>query len=320
MPVQLLYGDNNLEIDEAVRAIRTTFPSTDALVLDGASVSLPDLSEACLTAGLFDPDRLVVVRGLHERMKGNRKDSELEEIKRLLGSIPPTTTVILSSPGMPAEHVLVGAVREVGGAVKPAMIPKRADLPRWIIQRVKAHDASIDADAAELLADLAGANPVLLETEIEKLATYAGRGERITVEAVETLVGAVPQDTIFTLVDEIAAGNRGQALQLLHAQVAQASSSPIDFALYLIRMLARQVRILLRIHLGQERGRSTSQITSELKIPRYYADRYLRQARRLSKDRLIAAIEQLAALEHGLKSGTTDAATGLDILVADLCS
>jgi len=133
-------------------------------------------------------------------------------------------------------------------------------------------------------------------------------------------VGAVSQDTIFTLVDAIAAGNQRKALQLLHAQDSQASSTSIDFALYLIRMLARQVRILLRIHLGQEAGRPTGQITAELKIPHYYADRYLRQARRLSKDRLRNAFEQLAALEYGLKSGTADAATGLDLLVTELCA
>jgi DNA polymerase-3 subunit delta len=320
MPVQLLYGDNALEIDQAVRAVRQTFAGTDALVLDGPTVALSDLAEACLTAGLFDPDRLVVVRNLHERFKGKGKDGDLEEIKRLLGSIPPTTTIILASPGMAADHALVHAVREVGGAVRTFAIPKRSELPRWIVERTGAHDASIDPDAADLLAELAGANPVLLETEIEKLATYAGRGNRVTIDAVETLVGAVSNETIFTLVDAIAAGNQGRALQLLHAQTAQSSSAPVDFALYLIRMLARQIRILLRIHLGQQAGRSTGQIIAELKIPRYYADRYVRQARRLPVDRLRTAFEQLARLEYGLKSGTVDAAAGLDLLVTDLCA
>jgi DNA polymerase-3 subunit delta len=137
---------------------------------------------------------------------------------------------------------------------------------------------------------------------------------------VETLVGAVPQASIFALVDAIAAGEQAKALRLLEAQLEAASSGPIDFALYLIRMLARQVRILLGIRLGREASRSTGQITAHLKLPRYYADRYFRQASRLSKERLVASFEQLAALEYGLKSGRTDAATGLHLLVADLCS
>jgi DNA polymerase-3 subunit delta len=321
LPVQLLFGDNTLELDEAVHAVRRTFPSTDAIAFDGGSAPLSDLTEACLTVGLFDPERLVIVRNLHERIKGSRKESgEMEEIKRLLGSVPSTTTVMLVSPGMAADHPLVSAVRGIGGPVKTFNTPKRGELARWIVERAGAHHATIEREAADLLVELVGSNAILLDTELEKLATYAGEGTRITAAMVDELVGAVTQESIFTLVDAIAAGNRGKALQLLHAQLAQASSTPTDFALYLIRMLARQARILLRIHLGQEKGRRTQQIMADLNIRSYHADRYMRQAKRLSKSRLCDAFERLASLEQGLKSGTADAATGLDILVTELCS
>jgi DNA polymerase-3 subunit delta len=316
MPVTLHYGDNPLEIERAVRAVKDTFPSTDAVTFEGASVSMPDLSESCLTVGLFDPDRLVVVRSLHDRFKG--KGGDIEEIRRLLGSIPPTTTLILASPGMKEDNLLVSAVREVGGAVRAHMVPKRAELPRWIVDRARDAGVRIERDAADLLAEMIGSDPIAINTELEKLATYAEEGATITPAMVEELVGAMTQESIFTLVDAIAAGDRAKALRMLHDQLDRASSTPIDVALYLIRMLARQVRILLRIRLGQEAGRSTSQITSDVKIPRYYADRYFRQARRLSKERLQGAFEQLAALEFALKNGTADPATGLDLLVAEL--
>ena len=61
-------------------------------------------------------------------------------------------------------------------------------------------------------------------------------------------------------------------------------------------------------------------MTSELKLPRYYADRYFRQAGRLSKDRLVGAFEKLAALEQALKSGKADPSVGLELLVVDLVS
>jgi DNA polymerase-3 subunit delta len=221
---------------------------------------------------------------------------------------------------MAADHPLVAAVRSIGGSVKTFTTPKRGELPRWIAERARAHHATMERDAAELLADLVGANPVLVDTELEKVATYAGLEARITPEMVETLVGAVTQESIFTLVDAIASGNRSKALELLHAQLVQASTTPTDFALYLIRMLARQVRILLRIHLGQSKGRSTQQIMSELNIRSYHADRYIRQAKRLSTARLCDAFERLASLEYGLKSGKADAATGLDVLVTELCA
>jgi DNA polymerase III subunit delta len=319
MPVLLFRGDNTLELDEAVHAVREPFQPADVLTYEGAIVPLPNLFEACLTAGLFDPQRLVVVHDLHDRLKGPRKEGgEAAEIKRLLTDIPPTTTLLLVSGDIAAEHPLVSDVRQAGGEVRSFTTPRKQDLPRWIIARARIRDVAMDRDAAELLVELVGANTVLLESELEKLATYAGNEQRITPPMVETLVGAVTQESIFTLVDAIAESKNAQALHLLHAQLEQASSGQIDFALYLIRMLARQVRILLRIRLGQEAGRSGGQISADLKLPRYYADRYFRQARSLSKQQLIDSFEKLAALEYALKSGKADAATGLDLLIADL--
>jgi DNA polymerase III delta subunit len=118
----------------------------------------------------------------------------------------------------------------------------------------------------------------------------------------------------------VASGDRGTALRLLNDQQQRSTSSSTDFALYLVRMLARQIRILLRIHLGQEAGRTTAQIIADLKLPRYYAGRYVQQARRLPQSRLRETFDQLASFETALKSGQTDAATGLDVLVLELCS
>lgn len=320
MPVLLFHGDNTLEIDEAVRDVRTRFAPESTSLLDGSSVSLPALSEAAMTVGLFDPERLVVVTDLHERLKGRKEGEEGAAIRTLLGAVPPSTTLVLVSREMKADHALAKMAREVGVETRNFAAPSKGDLTRWILDRSRRHGAGMERDAAVLLADLAGTDPQALDTEIEKLAIYVGPEGRITPPVVEGLVGAVTQDSIFTLVDAIAGGQQAQALQLLHDQIEGSSSTPIDFALYLIRMLARQVRILLRIRLAQEAGRARREIISEAKIPPYYAERYLQQARRLSKARLIAAFDALASLEYALKSGEADAATGLDLLVTDLCA
>jgi len=320
MPLLLLHGDNALEIDEAARSAREPFQEADTLTYDGSTVSLGQLSEACRTAGLFDPQRLVIVHRLHERLKGAKKEGDTEEIRLILLSLAPTTTLLLLSPDMAGDHPLVQYVREAGGRVRTFSLPRKSDLTGWIVERVKKHGGSIDRDAAELLGHLVGANAVALNMEVQKLTTYAGEGKRIAPPTIELLVGAVTQDSIFTLVDAVASGDRAQALSLLHRQIEESSGTPTDLALYLIRMLARQVRILLRIRLGQQAHRSQSQIVSDLKLPRYYAGRYFQQAKRLPQERLKGAFEQLAALEYGLKSGRVDPTTGLDLLIVDLCA
>lgn len=320
MPVILLCGDNLVDLEDALHAVRARFNSADIMAFDGSSGSLLPVVEAGRTAGLFDPERLVVVDDLHERARGTKRDATLQEILALVADIAPTTTLLLVSREMAPDHPLLELVKGAGGAVRTFPAPARGEVSRWIGRRARIRGISIEPDAAELLADLAGGNTVRLDTELEKLATYAGPETVITTRMVDLLVGAVPRESIFALVDAIAAGHQSEALRLLHAQLAQASAQPVDVALYLIRMLARQTRILLRIRLGTRAGKSTSQLTRELALPRYYADRYFRQARRLEEGRLAASFEHLAAFEYALKSGRADPLTGLNLLVTQLCA
>jgi DNA polymerase III subunit delta len=319
MPLHLFFGDNHLEIDDALDELRRPFETADVLNFEGALVPVSTLSEACLTAGLFDPHRLVIVRDLHLRIRvGQKEGGETEELARVIASVSPTTTLVLLDKDIAGDHQLVQMVRGEGGEVRSFSTPKKYDLPRWLIGRARQRNVVVEHSAAELLVDLVGANTLALESELDKLTTYAGPGERLTPAMVEELVGAVTQDSIFALVDAIAAGNEAKALRLLHAQLDRTSSGPVDFALYLIRMLARQMRILLRIKVGKESGRSNSQLVAELKLARYYTDRYFNQANRLSKERLIGSFELLAALEHALKQGKAEPFSGLDLLVAEL--
>ncbi len=318
MPIRLLSGDNHLEIDDALHAIRGAFDQIGVLTFDGLNVPFPSLSEACRTAGLFDPERLVIVNGLHLRLKGAHKESEAEQIRELLGSIVPTTTIVLVEKDMPADHALVADVRAAGGQMRHFATPKARELPAWLRQRSVSLGVSMEPAAAELLAELVGTNPLQLESEIGKLATFAGPGQRVTPMMVETLVGAASQDTIFSLVDAIAGRDAARALDLMRRHM-ESAGNPIEFAMYLVRMLARQVRILLRIRLAQDAGRSRGDIVTQLRLPRYFADRYFRQASQLSTERLRGTFEQLAALEHRLKSGRAEPGSALDLLVAEMC-
>jgi DNA polymerase III subunit delta len=319
LTVLLFHGDNALEMGEATRVMRERFNAADVLVFDGPTVSTADLSEACLTAGLFDPERLVIVHDLHERLKVARKDtSGTVEVVQVIQDVAPTTTLLLLSPDAATDDPLLRAVRDIGGEVRAFITPRKPALPRWIVTRARYSGATIDPAAAELLADLIGGNTVMLESELGKLSAYAGV-EKITPAMVDSLVGQVTQESIFALVDAIAAGDKGRAFKLLHTQLNSASSAPMDFALYLIRMLARQMRILLGVRLGLQAGKSQSQLISDLRLPRYYADRYFRQARRIPQEQLVDSFERLAALDQALKTGKADAGTGLDMLVAELC-
>jgi len=319
VPLLLLLGDSTVEIETELRAVRARFHPADVVTIDVGEGPLSAVAEAAATAGLFDPERLVIVHGLQLKLKGLKAEApEADDYRRLLSAIAPTTTLLLLAPGIKEDHVLNAIVRSVGGQVKAFNLPRPRELPGWIVQRARQREINVEPSAASLLADLIGPDTVMLDSELEKLGTFAGQDGPITAEMVGELTGQVTQATIFALIDAIVDGRRAQAYGLLQDQLDRKSDGPIPAALGIIRMIARQLRILLRINVALAARTPKSRIIADLKLPSYYADRYFKQASRFSIDRLRLAFEDLAQLEFDLLSGKKDPGTGLDVFVAEL--
>src|SRR5581483_5929298 len=135
-----------------------------------------------------------------------------------------TTTLLLLCRDMPPDHALAAVAKKAGGEVRVFSTPKRADLPRWAAARSRKAGVVMDRQAADLLIELAGQNVLQLQSEIDKLVTYAGERQEITPSMVETLVGAVTQESVFALVDAIAVGDRAKALDLMRSQMETAGT------------------------------------------------------------------------------------------------
>ncbi|MGH2448197.1 MAG: DNA polymerase III subunit delta [Chloroflexota bacterium] len=315
MPTLLFYGDNRLELDEALHTLRDRLDEVDAVSLD-PDVALSELAAASQTAGLFAARRLITVRGLHKRWR-TITDEVAADLRPVLENVAETTTLLLREDGMRGDHALVRVVRQAGGEARGFSIPRPTSLPAWLIKRAANQGAQLDPAAAQLLVDLAGDDPTLLSSELEKLITYSA-GETVDSAAVSRLVGATPRDSIFKLIDSVYLGEAKSALRLLTEQREATSSDAVGFALYLVRMMARQTRILLQLRFAQEAGRSPRQAADDLHLPSFAQGRYLQQAERFTVDRLAGGLEDLAALEHVLKTGRVEPAAGLDLLVAEL--
>ena len=119
--------------------------------------------------------------------------------------------------------------------------PKDRELPGWIQQRAANMAGSLSAQATQMLADLIGPDLRLLDLEIQKLLLYAD-GRQVVAEDVLALVSRAREVNIFDLVDSVGRRETDRALKLLH-QMLDDNVAP----LYLLAMLARQVRILLQV-------------------------------------------------------------------------
>src|SRR5436853_634585 len=153
-----------------------------------------------------------------------------------------------------------------------------------------------------------------LVNELSKLASYVGRGGRVTPQEVELLVQDGQEQNLFAFIDELSARRRGAALQGLHRLFADGQA-----ATYILFMVARQVRILLGVKdLAAQRMRPDD-IAAQLGQRPFVVRKALDQARGFSGDELARLHDRVLELDHASKTGRIEAETGLEMLVVELC-
>ena len=163
-----------------------------------------------------------------------------------------------------------------------------------------------------LLAELVGTDLRLIDQEIEKLLLYAGE-RPITRDDVRALVSRARETSIFDLVDCVGRREADQALRLLHRMLDEG-----EHPLYLLTMLARQVRILIQVsELGAQRL-SENEIASRVKLHPYVVKKGLAQARSFTMAQLEAAHQRVLETDWAIKTGQMEDVLALDMLVVDL--
>jgi DNA polymerase-3 subunit delta len=275
---------------------------------------------------------MIIVHGLLSRLDPTRgargqetsgeeqpdwKRDFLAGLSAYLPNLPPFARLIfVETRTLPASHPILRLAKTEGeeerAFVRQFRLPKDRDLPPWIRQRALDHGGNISREAASLLAALVGSDLRSLDQEIDKLLLYAD-GRPVDAEDVRTLVSRARDTNIFALVDSVGRRQTDRALRLLHGLLDDGEAP-----LYLLAMLARQVRILIQVSELRDEGLSQHEIASRLKLHPYVVEKGLAQARNFEMSQLEAAHQRLVETDWAIKTGKTEDVLALDLLVMEL--
>ena len=195
--------------------------------------------------------------------------------------------------------------------------PDARTLPGWLQSYARSRNIAIDGRAVQTLADFVGPNLRQLDNELEKLATYAGR-RPITGEDVKLLVSDASEALIWDLTDALSQRNGRRAMQSLY-ELRKGDANPF----YLLTMVARQYRIMLKVKAAMHRVRNSGSGGSEFDLAKiteekpYSVKKAMAQANNYSLAELIAIMNRLLEADYAMKTGA-DPETEIDVLIAEL--
>jgi DNA polymerase III subunit delta len=315
-----------------LNTVTLTGTQTDAGDLLGQASMMPFLSER----------RLVIVPGylaqLDKRMAASKsaESAAFGEAARLLeglAELPDFSDLVFVDEKVDKRRPLWKGftlpgqnerkIPGLGDLVKAGMItleshgtPDARALPGWIQQRAKAKQITVQPQAIQLLAAYVGPNLRQLDNELDKLSLYA-HGRAITGEDVNLLVSDASEAMIWSLTDALSQRNGRGAMRAL-GQLRHNDAN----AFYLLTMIARQYRIMLKVKDAMQRsgpGANEVEIAKQLGEKPYPVKKAMQQSTQYSQAHLTAVMERLLEADYAMKTGT-DPDTEMDVVVAELCT
>jgi DNA polymerase-3 subunit delta len=122
---------------------------------------------------------------------------------------------VLEVKSWPANTRLAKAVAQSGLPIE-CKVPAAPRLLKWLTRWAKdRHQVRLDRADAEMMVDIVGPEPGLLEQELAKLAAVVGPGGEVGTQMIHDLVGGWRTKTTWEMIDAMLAGDAPAALAQL---------------------------------------------------------------------------------------------------------
>jgi DNA polymerase III subunit delta len=245
-----------------------------------------------------------------ERMSDKGRDEVTELLAAYLEEPAPFTVLVLEAKSLDARLKFSKLLFDKAMIVELEVSEEAA--AALAVQMAADLGAKIERGAAIHLSELVNGAPARIRMEIEKLASYAQRAPAITRQDVEALVVSEKRNKVWDLTDMLAGGRREAAFAFLENLMREGEQPAM-----IVGALAGTYRRLIE---ARDLPATTNkfQAAQRLRMPPDAAEAALRNAHRMPKKRLLAALAALADADSQLKSSNPDPRALMEFLLVRL--
>lgn len=264
------------------------------------------------TLPMLTPRQVIFVEDLDalDDLGDDARERAVERLAKYLENPAPFTVMVLEAAKldqrtklakMLGEKALVVSVELSGAKDGDERRAAMVEASKPLVAKLAAEaGAQIDADAAEELATTLNGELARIRTEVEKLATYAGKSRRITLDDVDALVAGEQRYSVWQLADMLAARDRKRALVFLDSLLRE-GQQPAQ----LVGALAWMYRKLIQAHEAPAHM-NKFQAAGAFKMRPATAEVALRSAKLIPRAQLLAGLAALYEADSRLKSNAKE--------------
>ena len=303
--VYLLYGTKIFQIEEEIKNLCKNIDEMNISKYDLNNDIFSLIIEDAQTVSLFGDKKVVIADNANMFTGITSKDSELME--KYLNNINENTILILTvhNDKLDSRKKITKLINKVG-TVKAF----NDELDTNSLVRRLFKDYNIDYKTIQLFLNRVGTNPLIIQSEINKIKIYKGNDKNITDEDITKLTTKLIEIDIFKLIDYIVKKDREKALELYY-EMLKMNEEPIK----IVVILANQFRIMYQSKELLKKGYSEKDIANILKIHPYRVKLAIQNSRNYTSEMLLKQLNNLADIDIGIKTGTLNKNLALELFI-----
>ena len=311
-PVYLLYGEEDLLVEEAVSSVIAAAVPKDARefnldILRGEESDARDIVARASSFPMMAERRAVIVQNVD---KLSPKD--LEILGSYVEQPSKTTCLVLTGGKIDTRKRPYTIVKRTGTAMefKPLYDDR---IPGWIAGRVKKQKHEITQEACRLLAAYVGTSLRELQNELDKIYIYLGTRTSIGPDDVTAVVGMSKELSIFELQKAVGARDLRRSTEIMERMLDAGGSVP-----FIIAMLTGYFSTLYRLHDLRRRNVPQQELASEARVSPYFLREYLDAVARFPVHDIERAFEVLVGADEQIKTSAVDPKQVTQLLLVQL--
>lgn len=328
-PVYVLFGAETYLRDLAARTIADfCFGGGDLRDFNESEFSLGvdgNLQRAFAAANqlpMMAARRVIRVTDVRISASGHR-DTVREEHEAILSEYllkpSPSSVVIFVADELNGVRKMSKLLRTNAAAVEFTPLDD-GEITKWARDKFGEAGAEIDEPTLRHFVALVGNDVARLGNEVEKVATAALPGKKITLDLVEALVPNSRELKNFTLTDTLIGTDKKRALVVLR-KILDDGAEP----LMILGLISYNFRRLLMAKDMMSRGTDRSGVASVLKLRYQDQESFLMAARRADAENLTHVIKRISETDFAIKtsvggSGPFGSRLQIEMLVCELAA
>lgn len=318
--ILFVYGPDTFRSREQLKRLTDQFQTKrdetglNVVHLSGDNLDFTRLRQECMTQGFLAEKKMIVIDRILEQGNADVHESVYDFVKDHTDE--DNVLLFFESGFVPKKtkkdaytHKLFELLKKQKFAF---MFPElsESELTHWITERTKHHGSTIEPQAISELKTRIGVDLWRMSHEVHKLSALK-HNNVITKDDVVTYVEGVPEERIFALTDAIAQRNTSASLKLLEQEKERGAHE-----IYLVTMIARQLRIMLQIADVTAQGNTNAaKIAKQLSLHPFVVKKTLPLVQKYTPDDLRSMYKKLVRIDTALKSSHPNPSILLNLLV-----